>query len=62
MKKVIISVLMVCLIVTTAFASRSTEDTRAWFDANNIALCAVLENARVFKHSLQHKELETLAS
>lgn len=37
MKKVIISVLMVCLIATTAFASGSTEDTRAWFDANNIA-------------------------
>lgn len=37
MKKVIISVLMVCLMVTTAFASGSTEDTRAWFDANNIA-------------------------
>ncbi|MDD7272053.1 MAG: hypothetical protein PUH25_09280, partial [Spirochaetales bacterium] len=29
---------------------------------NNCCLCAVLENARVFKHSLQHKELETLAS
>ena len=29
---------------------------------NNSCLCAVLENARVFKHSLQHKELETLAS
>ena len=37
MKKVIISVLMVCLMVTTAFASGSTEDTRAWFDANKIA-------------------------
>ena len=36
MKKIIISVLMVCLMVTTAFASGSTEDTRAWFDANNI--------------------------
>ena len=29
---------------------------------DNSCLCAVLENARVFKHSLQHKELETLAS
>ena len=36
MKKIIISVLMVCLMVTTLFASGSTEDTRAWFDANNI--------------------------
>lgn len=37
MKKVIISLLMVCLLINAVFASSSTEDTKSWFNANKIA-------------------------
>ena len=37
MKKVIISVFMVCLLVNLVFASGSTEETKSYFNANKIA-------------------------
>lgn len=37
MKKVIISLLMVCLLINAVFASGSTKDTKSWFNANKIA-------------------------